>query len=282
MTAPSWRLRAVQLAAVMALAGAHSLAAAHDTWFQPLPPTARGEQVLALGTGNQFPKQESPVGVRQLQTSGCRGEGLPATRLRWVADQPAALVLRTALPAPAGSALTCWAQLVPIDIEIDDATVDVYLKEISALPAVRERWAALKAAGKPWRETYVKSVRIELPGNAGADSTATSTTMAIDGMGLDVRLDSPLPLRAGDTLRAQVLRDGQPLAGLPVELRNDLLAVGLWRQTDEQGRIELVLPLAANWLLRGVDLRPAADHPDHPDRWDSRFISLSLQVLPRR
>jgi uncharacterized GH25 family protein len=98
-------------------------------------------------------------------------------------------------------------------------------------------------------------------------------------MGLDVRLDSPLPLRAGDTLRAQVLRDGQPLAGLPVELRNDLLAVGIWRQTDEQGRIELVLPLAANWLLRGVDLRPAADHPD---RWDSRFISLGLQVLPRR
>jgi hypothetical protein len=247
--------------------------------------------VLALGTGNQFPKQESPVGVRQLQTSGCRGEGLPATRLRWVADQPAALVLRTALPAPAGSALTCWAQLVPIDIEIDDATVDVYLKEISALPAVRERWAALKAAGKPWRETYVKSVRIELLGNtanntagntAGSTTTAgpsTSTTAAIDGLGLDMLLESPLPLRAGDTLRAQLLRDGVPLAGQPLELRNDLSPLGLWRQTDAQGRIELVLPLAANWLLRGVDLRPAADHPD---RWDSRFISLGLQVLPRR
>ncbi len=264
-----------QLTALLCLAAATGQAGAHDTWFQPLPPTARGEQVLALGTGNQFPLQETPVNLRQVQTSGCRGAGLPAARLRWVADQPTALVLRTSRPAPAGSALTCWAQLVPIDIQIDDATVDVYLDEIRALPAVRERWAALKARGLPWRETYIKYVRLELPGAAAA---ATQPTEAIAGMGLDVRVDNPGPLRAGDTLRAQLLRDGQPLAGLPVELRNDLSPVGLWRQTDDQGRVEVVLPLAANWLLRGVDLRPAADHAE---RWDSRFISLGVQVLAR-
>jgi hypothetical protein len=264
------------LQAALALAAAAGAAGAHDTWFQPLPPTARGAPVLALGTGNQFPRLETPVALRQLHSSGCRGPGLPATKLRWVADEAAALVLRTALPAPAGAALTCWAQLVPIDIQIDDSTVDVYLDEIRALPAVRERWAALKARGLPWRETYVKHVRLELP---GAAAQAAAPTAPVDGLGLDVLVDSPQPLRAGDTLRAQVLRDGQPLAGLPVELRNALSPLGLWRQTDAQGRIEVVLPLAANWLLRGVDLRPAADHDQ---RWDSRFISLGLQVLPRR
>jgi hypothetical protein len=273
---PFWPQRAVHLAAALALGGACGAAVAHDTWFQPQPLSARGELVLALGTGTQFPVQDTPVGLRQLRKTGCRGAGLPATGLRWVADQPTALLLRTALPVPAGSAFSCWAQLVPIDIQIDDATVDLYLAEIKAPPAVRERWSQLKAAGKPWRETYTKHVRIELDADAGVQAAATE---AVEGLGLDVRVEGPRPLRAGDTLRAQVLRDGQPLAGLSVELRNDLSPVGIWRQTDEQGRIEVVLPLAANWLLRGVDLRPAADHPDH---WDSRFIDLGLQVLPRR
>lgn len=263
------------MAMAATLAGVPGLASAHDTWFQPLPSTARGERVLALGTGNQFPRQETPVGLRQLEVSACQGPGLPPTRLRWVAVQPTALVLRTALPAPAASALSCWARLVPIDIQIDDATVDVYLDEIRALPAVRQRWATLQASGLPWRETYVKYVRLELPGTAAAPQAPAAPRPAL---GLDARLDNSGPLRAGDTLRVQVLRDGQPLAGLPVELRNDLSPLGLWRQTDAEGRVEVVLPLAANWLLRGVDLRPAADHAE---RWESRFLSLGLQVLPR-
>lgn len=279
---------AVRLLMALALGAAAAGASAHDTWFQTLPETARGERVLALGSGPHYPGQDSGVGMRQLHSHGCRGRGLPVARLRWVADQPTALVLRTALPVPAGSALTCWAQLVPIDIELDHALVDVYLDEVRATAALRERWAALKARGLPWRETFVKHARIELPADAAATSAAAGAagtagteapTAAIDGLGMDVRVETPGPLRAGDTLRAQVLRDGQPLVGLAVELRSDVSPLGLWRQTDEQGRIDVVLPLAANWLLRGVDLRP----PTADDgRWQSRFISLGLQVLPRR
>jgi len=262
---------------------------AHDTWWAPQPGTERGEVVLALGTGNRFPMQDSPIPLQQVPQSGCvASNGEAAGRawpLRWMADRPEALVLRTTRPVPATVALSCWALMAPVAMRIDKAeTVTNYLAEIHATPAVRERWAALQARGLPWLETFVKHARTELnptlpgplPGNEPPGSNAP--TPAIAGLGMDVRLDNPRPLRAGDTLRAQVLRDGQPLAGLAVELRNDLSLLGLWRTTDAQGRIEITVPLAARWLLRGVDLRPSADNVD---QWDSRFITLAFEVLPR-
>ena len=265
----------------MALAVAACLAApaqAHDSWFAPLPATDRGEAVFALGTGNQFPLQEVTIPWQQLAQTGCRSAGLRATPLRWVADGPTALVVRATRPALATAAQTCWAQLKPIDIEIDDATVEVYLKEVNALPAVRERWAALRARGVRWQETYTKHARVAV--EAADGSAATDEAGApIEGLGLDLRIESPRPLRAGDTLRAQLLRDGQPLAGVPVELRSDLSPIGIWRQTDAEGRFQITVPLAARWLLRNVDLRPAAGKPDG---WESRFVTLAFDVLPRR
>lgn len=267
-------------------------ARAHDTWWAPLPATERGEAVLALGTGNRFPVQDSLIPLQQVAQSGCvasQGEqpGGSATRgwpLRWTADRPDALLLRTTRPVPATVALSCWAQMTPVDVRIDKADiVNTYLAEIHATPAVRERWAALQARGLPWLETFVKHARTELnpplPGPASDLATSVVPTPAIPGLGLDVRIESPRrPLRAGDTLRAQVLRDGQPLAGQAMELRSDLSPLGLWRSTDAQGRLEITLPLAARWLLRGVDLRPSAQHAD---QWDSRFVTLAFEVLPR-
>ena len=258
--------------------------AAHDSWFQPLPRTERGEVVLALGTGNQFPVMEVTIPLAQLARTGCQGEGQPrAAPMRWVADRPTAVVLRSARPVPATTALSCWAQLRPIDIEIDNATVEIYLQEVNAVPAVRERWQALRARGVRWQESYTKHARIELAALEAAATTAAPAAAAlpapIDGLGLDLRLETPGPLRVGDTLRAQLLRDGQPLAGVPLELRSDLSPVGIWRQTDAEGRISVTVPLAANWLLRGVELRASETKPD---AWDSRFITLAFEVLPKR
>jgi Domain of unknown function (DUF4198) len=255
---------------LLALALLPGLAAAHDTWFVPQPPTDRGELVLALGTGEMFPLLQTPVLPQQLAFGGCRGDNVNERSLRRVSETPNALLLRTPRPVSPGVGLSCWVQLVPIDIEIDDAIVELYLKEANALPAVRERWASLKARGVRWRETYVKHARIELDGR-GAAATAAQP---VSGLGMDVRLETPeRPLRVGQPLRFQVLRDGQPLAGLPVELRNDLSPIGLWRTTDAEGRITLALPLAARWILRGTDIRPAG-----AERWDSRFVTLAFEV----
>ncbi len=271
------------LAGLLALAAGPALA--HDSWFAPLQRTDRGEVVFAFGTGNQFPIQEVSIPLSQLAHSGCQGDtqggGQRAAPMRWVADRPVALLLRSARPLPASAPLTCWAQLHPIDIEIaDNATVEVYLKEVNALPAVRERWEALRARGLRWQETYTKHARIELHAlEAPPGAAPAALPAAIAALGLDLRLETPGPLRAGDTLRAQLLRDGQPLAGLPLELRSDLSPVGIWRQTDAEGRISVTVPLAANWLLRGVELRPSESRPD---AWDSRFITLAFAVLAKR
>lgn len=252
-------------------------ALAHDTWFVPQALTDRGERLFALGTGNQFPQLEVPVALKQLQSSGCRGEGQRAAPMRWVADAPTALMLRSARAVPAAVALTCWAQLIPIDIEIDDPTVEIYLKEINALPAVRQRWESLRARGIRWQESYVKHARIEVDGE-GAPAVAAGAA-PIEGLGMDLRLETPQrPVRAGDTLRFQLLRDGRPLAGLPLELRSDLSPVGFWRTTDADGRVEMQVPLAARWLLRGTDVRPSSQHPD---RWESRFVTLAFEVLKK-
>lgn len=277
---------ALLTASLTVLAALAEPAAAHDSWFAPLARTDRGEAVFAFGTGNQFPVQDVTIPLTQLATSGCQvngdGAGQRAAPMRWVADRPIALVLRSARPVPATAALTCWAQLHPIDISIDDAIVEIYLKEVGALPAVRERWEALRARGVRWQESYTKHARIEVAPLSEPDapsSVPAALPAPIPGLGLDLRLETPGPLRVGDTLRAQLLRDGQPLAGQPLELRSNLSPIGIWRQTDAEGRISVPVPLAARWLLRGVELRASETRAD---AWDSRFITLAFEVLPKR
>lgn len=265
-------LLAALLAVLVAVLVAAGPAAAHDTWFVPQPPTDRGEALFALGTGTQYPVLQLPVRPRQIASGGCRGDGVNERSLRRAGERDDALLLRTPRPVPAGVGLSCWVQLVPIEIEIDDATVEVYLQEIEAPPAVRERWAALKARGVRWQETYVKHARIE---TAGA-GVAAHSAQPVEGLGMDVRIETPArPLRVGAPLRLQLLRDGRPLAGLAVEFRSDQTQAGIWRRTDGQGRVEWVPPQPGRWILRGTDLRPpAAD----AERWDSRFLTLAFEV----
>ena len=99
---PRGLVRGLATAVGMALALAGP-ALAHDTWFVPQAATDRGERLFALGTGNQFPQLDVAVALKQLQSSGCRGEGQRAAPMRWVADAPAALMLRSARPVPAAT-----------------------------------------------------------------------------------------------------------------------------------------------------------------------------------
>lgn len=263
-------LPARSLALALALALTGGAAAAHDTWFEPLPRTARGEVALSLATGTQYPVQDIPIGIEQLTTSGCRGEAVPAAPLQLLADRPNALWLRTAQPVPAASELACWAQLAPFEAQIEPPIVALYLDEINATAAVRALWAGQQARGVAWRERYVKNARIELDGAGPAAEPAPVP------MGLDALLQAPRrPVQRGDELVVQVLRDGVPLAGLPVEFRSAASRTGLWRLTDAQGRVRAVLPSPGRWVLRGTDLRLSTAEPD---LWDSRFLTLAFDV----
>jgi hypothetical protein len=262
-------MRHLRLSALAAGLIAAAPVAAHDTWFEVEGRDAAGAHTLALGTGNQFPLQETPIGAEYLVASGCRaGDGavLPLEPLR---VGPQALLLR-APPADAG--LSCWAQSQPFEITLAPAVVELYLKEIAAPPSVREAWADMRSRGIAWTERYAKHARIELPGvlpRPAADS----------GMAMDVRpLGEVREWQVGDSVAFEVLRDGQPLPGLAVEFRHERAPLGLWRRSDAQGRVDLRLPLPGRWVLRGTELRAVPGRPGH---WDSRFVTLAFEVAAR-
>jgi len=265
-------LTTLMCAAAVCLASAP--ARAHDTWFETAGRGAGGERLLALGTGNQFPLQESGIDIKYLVQQGCRApeSAAPPVSMVRVRDAAAALMLRVpVVPAsPAPAPLSCWAQLSPFEIEIEPRIVGVYLDEVRAPQSVRDDWAAMLARGVPWRERYTKHARIEL----GVLSAASRAS----GMAMDVLLDAGgQPARTRQALGFQVLRDGRPLPGLAVELRTERARLGLWFRTDADGRVSFAPPLPGNWLLRGTELRRSTDDPD---RWVSGFVTLAFEVAP--
>lgn len=251
----------LRLASAAALALLATAAAAHDTWFE-IHDAAADAGVLALGTGNQFPRHESGIDAKYLVSSGCRSANHQAVPLQPLRDAPDALLLRAG-----PGAHSCWAQTAPFDVELAADKVALYLREVGAGPELRAQWAQLQRRGVAWKERYAKHARIVL-GPGGVDDPGLPMPMAIDA-----KLETASP-RQGQPVVLRVLRDGQPLADFPVELRNGTLPVGLWRRTDAQGRVHQPTLPAGRWLLRGIDLRLQPD-----DTWDSRFVTLAFEVL---
>lgn len=230
-------------------------AQAHDTWFERLPGDG-----LALGTGNQFPQQESGLDPRFIATSGCRAARI-ATTLAVAQVSERALELRA---SPGAS--TCWLQSAPFTVTLAPDKIELYLREANPSPELRAAWASLHSRGLPWRERYVKHARIEL---ADAPSAAAAP------LGLDLAIEHEGPIEPGQTFAVRVRRDGVPLAGQAVELRSEDSPLGLWRRSDEQGRLTFPALLPGRWLLRAIDLRLSATEPD---RFDSRFATTAFQI----
>lgn len=232
-------------------------ARAHDSWFHvSLPGPA---PLLTLGTGQHYPVQETAIAPEYLDKQGCRPADEPGGErsMRPLGYQGSHALRLLAAPG----SRSCWAQLVPLDVEVQPHLVDVYLKEIRAGADTLAAWQAQRRWGQPWRERYTKHVRIDL-----GDGVAGSAP---------VPMDMDLVRRAGGQL--QVLRDGQPLAGQAVELLGDAVPFGVWRRSDEAGLLALGPLPAGRWLARAVDLRPRADVVGE---WDSRFVTLAFEIRP--
>jgi hypothetical protein len=239
----------------LCLAGA---ACAHDSWFE-----LRADG-LYLGTGDHFPKQEFALAPEALARHACRGADGRDTPLRPLTQVDTALKLA----APPPRAQGCWAQLLAFDIEIAPEKVAVYFDDIQADAALRQAWATQLARGLPWQERYVKHARIHLQGPPAT----------VPEMGLDALIETTETLRVGDESTFRVWREGQPMAGMPVQFRSELTPAGLWRRTDAEGRVRIRLPLAGRWLLRGTDLRQA---DSERGLWRSRFFTLAFELAPR-
>ena len=215
--------------------------------------------------------QESGIDIKHLVYSGCRHEpGSAPIALQRTADAPTALNVR--VRAERGLPLSCWAQTASFDVELADDKIALYFKEIQAPAGGARRVGPDARTRRQWKERYTKHARIEI--NPGP-SAATPVNMA-----MDVLLESPQRTpRRGEPMVFRVLRNGQPLADFPVELRGDRVAVGLWRKTDAEGRVRFPAPLAGRWVLRGTELRLSEREPD---TWESRFVTLAFEIQDDR
>jgi hypothetical protein len=241
-------------------------ARAHDSWFEPVAPgvgrigarpMSTDPAQLLLGTGERYPRQQTAVAPAYFEKQGCRpADASGGERAMRPAGYAGAHALRLTLPAAAAS---CWAQLVPLDVELTPDRVAVYLREIRAPAAVWAAWQAQRQQGLPWRERYVKHLRIDLAARPQGSAP--------------VPLEMDLVQQPGGHL--QVLRDGQPLAEQAVELLGDRLPMGIWRRSGADGRLDLDGLPPGRWLARAVDLRP---EPATAGYWSSRFVTLAFVI----
>lgn len=268
MKASSTPLRMPGLALALALGAGP--AAAHDTWLEALP-APPGRIALALTSGVLFPAGESPVAAGSLVEHGCANAAGTRAPLRPAPPaSPSALALQTSATIDGAAVQSCWVQTESFEIELPQHLVPVYLNEIAAPAAVRTLWLEHRRQGLPWHERYTKHARISLA-IAPAAARPLAAPMAMD---IEIR-SAAAPLRAGQVIELRVLRDGQPLAGQAVELRGELSRLGLWRQTDDEGRASVPVPFAGRWVLRATDLRPV---PGRAGAWESRFATHTFSA----
>jgi hypothetical protein len=279
------RRHAPWLACALLALGA-TRAQAHDTWFERLPAAQASDTraQLLLGTGNRYPAQESGVDMIYLARQGChkladsKGNSTNTEALSKVRNTDTALLLR----APA-QAHTCWAQLQAFDVTVPADKVASYFREIQAPQALQAAWAAQQAQGLDWTERYTKHARIALSTTGMQERTPLAVDMVIESPHSAASTASAAPpgpqLRAGQPVQLRVLRDGQPVVGLAVELQTSSSRFGVWRRTDEQGRAQWPGLPAGSWLARATDLRLASADASHGQRWESDFVTLAFEVV---
>jgi hypothetical protein len=188
--------------------------------------------------------------------------------------KPQWLELGADLPDDAHT-VSCWVELGAVETEIEPRRVEVYFAEIRTSAANRRAWAMMRAGGLPWRESYRKFARIELAPAASASAADLAAVRQPAGLDLEIVVLGQQAIRVNQPLEFQVLRDGRPLAGFPVELVSERSALGIWRETDADGKLRHSLPFAGRWLLRGTDLRASAQDSA---RWESRFVTLAIEA----
>jgi uncharacterized GH25 family protein len=259
--------------ALLSCVFAASPAAAHDSWLSRIDtPQRAGPARFAFTTGSLYPLVESspaPHGVARAACVGAQG------RTRELRRQVRGTTLELHMPAasPPDAPLGCWAELREHAATLTPELVEVYFREIRPPAAVAARWTLLREQGTPWEERYRKFARVE-SAPPGTPAPALRAIRAPAGLPLEIVVLGDAPLRAGQAAAFQVLAQGTPVAGLAVELRSERSPIGIWSQSDAEGRLRFTPPFGGEWLLRATLLE--ADTAS--SSWHSRFVTLVFRA----
>jgi hypothetical protein len=263
----------------LVLAVAAASAGAHDTWLRfddaSATPAELSSQQLLLTTGTRFPRGESGHAPDSLRGSGCVDAAGQGATMEAVATGVQALRLAVKPTPHRGAALACWALTGPHEVSLTPALVEVYFREIRPSAEVRTAWRQQQAQGLPWRERYRKQARVERAGAASWEGASLRSLRKPTGRWLEILPLGEQPLAVGVPLAFQVLLEGEPVAGLAVELVSERNPLGVWRSTDGQGRLVQALPFGGHWLLRATRVAPLAPGADV---WESDFATLMVEL----
>jgi uncharacterized GH25 family protein len=269
-------LRAVPLRplAVIALALAALPASAHDTWLhraQRQP--GSGLLVLELGSGGRYPHSEFAIAGSRVADASCVDEAGKRSALVPRTEHEAWLELRARMGSARAAA--CSLELLAVEATLTPDLADLYMDDVRAPQAVRDAWAAQKKAGIAWKEVYRKYVRIEAAVDASQPAATFAELRKPRGQPLELIPAGNEPLAAGKPADFVALANGKPLANLSVEFVPSRGTIGLWRQSDAQGRLQVTLPSAGEWVLRAT----AFDIPSSPQEpWRTRFGTLTVEA----
>jgi uncharacterized GH25 family protein len=250
-------------------------ARAHDTWILATPSGSgsRPSVRLDMTSGMAFPALESGIRPERVTRAMLRLAG-QTTALP--APLPRKASLRYTLPPPQPGIAALWVQLAPRALELKPELIDEYLLEIGATDSIGPRWRA-RPDPKAWREVYRKHAKTFL--RAGEPPAGDRSWVEPVGMELELVPESdPTALAAGDALSLVLLRDGKPLAGLPIaaERGTGKARTRTFETSDAAGRVTFALDRPGPWLFATTELRE-----NGPD-WESDFTTLTVTIGPAR
>jgi len=247
------------------------VAVAHDTWLAPRRVNVKPKThvLFDLTSGMAFPKLETSIKPDRVESAGCRLNN-KFEELTKRMNAPQSLVFIGTFNNAGIS--TCWVELKPRQLELNDKLVEEYFVEIDASQAVRDTWKNMKAP-KRWREEYRKHAKtLVYVGDPGDDRSWTEPI----GMTLEiVPVKNTAVLRAGDELPIRVVKKNQPVPNLRVNLLLAGEMHGDFQTTDSEGGASFRIKRAGRYLIRATDLRPSTK----PDlEWESDFTTLTVEI----
>jgi hypothetical protein len=239
---------------------APGLACAHDSFIVAPATAVAGQPLLVQVTSSSFfPEPETPIRPNRIDRVVARSGDASLYASPVAGD--VAMQLTLSAPGPEGAVI--GVSLTPWEIAIGADEAPHYMDEIGALPSLRTAVIAA-TTGASMQETYTKHLKTIV---CGADC-------AMAGAERPLGLQMEFVADAADSRSFILLKDGAPLAGLPVFATTE--AKGLVPLvTDAAGRIVLPDGLSGPILLMAVDLQPPTPSGG---RFQSQWAALTFDA----
>ncbi len=269
-------MRARALPLLLALLGLPSSAQAHDYWLEPRDFTPEVDEpfTVDLVLGDHFVREQTrphdPQRARRFELR-TRCKTLDLTQGLAEGADP---VIEDRSLERAGLVLI-GLERDWVDITLADDQFTEYLDHEGLDEVARMRDEQGHRAQE--RERYIRSVKTLL--RVGDRSHRALHRKRLGHAMEIVLLDDPYRRDPGERVRAKVLLEGKPLAGVRVTAlhrRADGKVRELWASTDRRGVAEIEVD-AGVWLLRSVHMVPCTGTCEGAN-WRSYWASFSFAV----